>query len=267
MQAVLQISDAHFGTDQPSVREALRRLVAREKPVLAVWSGDVTQRARRAQFQAAGAFARGLGVPHTLAIPGNHDIPLYNLAARLWWPYAGFRRAFGHTLSPRCSVPGLFVIGVNTTRPWRHKNGEVSSRQIDRVAAALQQVGPQALRIVVVHQPVWVIEEVDRRNLLRGHEAALRDWGRAGADIIMGGHIHLPYVRQMMVSEPGGMRPMWVVQAGTALSHRVRGGIANSVNLVRFDPLGHASGAIERWDVNVSSGEFEQVHVTPMQAA
>jgi 3',5'-cyclic AMP phosphodiesterase CpdA len=264
MQALLQISDPHFGTDQAAVRDALRQLVAREKPAVAVWSGDITQRARRAQFEAARCFSRELGVAHTLAIPGNHDIPLFNLAARLGWPYAGFRHAFGNELSPRLTLPGLCVIGVNTTRPWRHKNGEVSPRQIARVAAALRQAGADALRVVVVHQPVWVIEESDRRNLLRGHEAAMRDWGDAGADIIMGGHIHLPYVRQMMVSGPQGMRAMWIVQAGTALSHRVRGGVANSVNLVRFDPLRHEPGCIERWDFHAASGHFQQVAVTAM---
>ena len=267
MQALLQISDPHFGTEQPAVCEALCRLAARERPTVAVWSGDITQRARHAQFEAAGRFKRALGVPRTLAIPGNHDIPLFNLAARMGWPYDGFKRVFGPTLSPRLVLPGLFVIGVNTTRPWRHKNGEVSRRQIDRVSQALRQAGPGAMRIVVIHQPVWVIEAVDRRNLLRGHEAALRDWGRAGADIVMGGHIHLPYVREMTVSETGGLRPMWIVQAGTALSRRVRGGISNSVNLVRFDPLRHAPGVIERWDFNVSAQEFEQVSVTSMASA
>ena len=264
MQVLVQISDPHFGTEQQRVADALRELVQREAPVLAVWSGDITQRARRCQFDGARRFADALGVPHRLVVPGNHDIPLFNVVERLWRPYAGFSRAFGPELEPRLALPGLCVVGVNTTRPWRHKHGEVSAGQIARVAEALRQAPPGCLRIVVVHQPVWIVEEIDRRNLLRGHDAAMRDWGEAGADIIMGGHIHLPYVREMLVSRPEGVRPMWIVQAGTALSHRVRGGIANSVNLVRFDPAGHEPGCIERWDFIAASHRFERISATAM---
>jgi hypothetical protein len=58
---------------------------------------------------------------------------------------------------------------------------------------------------------------------------ATRAWASAGADLVMGGHIHLPFVRQ---TDAG--RPLWVAQAGTAVSRRVRaGGEANSVTVVR----------------------------------
>lgn len=259
MSVLLQISDPHFGTEQPAVVEALFALAQRERPEVVVWSGDITQRARRSQFAAARQFAQRLNAPHLLAIPGNHDIPLFNLAARVLVPYGGFKRAFGENLEPGLSVPGLQVTGVNTTRPWRHKNGEVSRAQIERVAARLRQAEPGQLRVVVVHQPVWITQEQDRRNLLRGHELALEQWGAAGADIIMGGHIHLPYLREIALSDARQDESVWVVQAGTALSSRVRGGIANSVNLVRYrgGPAGRRT--IERWDFKTDAGRFEQV--------
>lgn len=95
---LLQLSDTHFGTERPAVVAALEALVAARRPDALLLTGDITQRARRAQFDAARAFVRRLGVPAVLAVPGNHDIPLFNLAARLAWPYAGFRRAFGPEL-------------------------------------------------------------------------------------------------------------------------------------------------------------------------
>jgi 3',5'-cyclic AMP phosphodiesterase CpdA len=272
MGVLLQISDPHFGTEQPAVVEALLALAARERPEVVVWSGDITQRARRSQFEAASAFARRMNVPHVLAIPGNHDIPLFNLAARLLYPYRGFLQAFrteqGHALEPELNLPGVHISGVNTTRNWRHKNGEVSRRQIDRVCRRLRQCKPGVLRVVVIHQPLWIVEDEDRGNLLRGHEQALDAWGRAGADIIMGGHIHLPYVRQLEASAPEGPRPLWIVQAGTALSSRVRGGVPNSVNLIRYqDATGAAEGpsrVIERWDFDNSQSRFERVQCTAM---
>ncbi|MBO0237334.1 metallophosphoesterase, partial [Vibrio parahaemolyticus] len=75
----LHLSDTHFGTELRGPAEALRELVREQQPALAVISGDLTQRARRAQFRAARAFLDALGVPAVLAIPGNHDIPLFNV--------------------------------------------------------------------------------------------------------------------------------------------------------------------------------------------
>lgn len=260
MSVLLQISDPHFGTEQPLVAQALQAFAARERPSVVVWSGDITQRARRAQFEAARRFSDQLHAPEVLAIPGNHDIPLFNLAARLLNPYGGFRRAFGRHVSSGLSLDGVQISGVNTTRPWRHKDGEVSRAQIERVAERLRQARPDQLRVVVVHQPVWITEEHDRSNLLHGHEQALAAWGAAGADIIMGGHIHLPYVRRLVVDSAQGPRMVWIAQAGTALSSRVRGGIPNSVNVVRYQSKMAPERAIERWDFNAERVEFELVN-------
>jgi 3',5'-cyclic AMP phosphodiesterase CpdA len=97
VSVLLQISDPHFGTEQPPVVEALVTLVRQQRPDLLVLSGDITQRARPAQFQAARAFTQRLGVP-LLALPGNHDIPLFDLWARLRHPYAQHMAAFGDDL-------------------------------------------------------------------------------------------------------------------------------------------------------------------------
>jgi hypothetical protein len=107
---------------------------------------------------------------------------------------------------------------VNTTRAHRHKNGEVSAAQVARVAARLAEATPAQLRVVVVHQPIDVQRPQDEPDRLIGHTAAQDAWAAAGADLVMGGHIHLPYVMPL----PGLARPMWAVQAGTAVSHRVR---------------------------------------------
>ncbi len=176
MSVLLHLSDTHFGTERPQVAAALLRLAEDVRPDVAVLSGDVTQRARRGQFAAARRFIDALAAPATLVIPGNHDIPLFNLAARMFCPYAGYRRAFGQELAPQFCSDDLLVIGVNTTRPWRHKDGEVSAAQIDRVAQRLQSASPRQLRVVVVHQPLRVIRDSDRANLLHGCRQAAKIW-------------------------------------------------------------------------------------------
>ncbi|WP_119156991.1 metallophosphoesterase family protein [Caldimonas tepidiphila] len=264
MTCVMHISDPHFGTQREPVVEAVLRLARQVAPELVVLSGDVTQRARRSQFAAAAAFLQRLpeGTAH-LAVPGNHDIPLYNLPARLASPYGGYKRVFGSVLEPLHESAELLVIGLNTTRPYRHKNGEVSPQQIDRVARRLRAARAEQLRIVVAHHPLHVTREKDIENLLRGHEGAARAWAAAGADLVLGGHIHLAYVKPLSDHVKGLSRPLWAVQAGTATSHRVRGTVPNSLNLIRHEPgrdPGHC--VVERWDYVAASEAFEPLEHT-----
>lgn len=238
--SLLQISDPHFGTERPAVVEALLAFAHDARPELVVLSGDITQRARAGQFATARRFVEQLPAP-VLAIPGNHDIPLWNLFARFGHPYDGHRRAFGDDLEPTWNSEALRVLCVNTTRPHRHKHGEVSMPQMERVAAQLAAARPKQLRVVVVHQPVAALVESDRGNLLRGHDIAVQRWADAGADIVMGGHVHLPYVLPLH----GAKRPLWAVQAGTAVSRRTRDGVPNSVNRLAWNGI---TCAVERWD-------------------
>lgn len=256
MSVVVQISDTHFGTERPEVVAALVRFVRGLRSDVVVLSGDITQRARRSQFAASARFCRELGVPRVLAIPGNHDIPLFDPVARLFRPYANFERAFGRELEPEHESDSLLIVTVNTTRAHRHKHGEVSPAQIERVSRRLSQAGAEQLRIVVVHQPVHVIARSDENNLLRGCESAVRAWARAGADLVAGGHIHLPYVRELGSRFSELERKMWAVQAGTAVSRRIRGGIPNSINVIRYDPSPERRCRVERYDHDASRGAF-----------
>lgn len=264
---LLHISDTHFGTEQPQVVDALVRLTDTHRPELVVLSGDITQRARRAQFRAAREFVDRLNTPCTLAIPGNHDIPLFNLAARLFWPYANYLREFGGVADVHDSNR-LRVIALNTTRPSRHKNGVLSQAQIEHVAEQLRQARPGQLRIVAVHQPVAVERAQDRHDCLRGPVAeALARWAEAGADLVLGGHIHLPYVMPLFKppGKPRLKRRLWAVQAGTAVSARVREGIPNSVNLIRWGgvlPAGLC--VIERWDYLATAHAFARARATAL---
>ena len=272
---LLHLSDPHFGTVQAPVAEALVRLAAALNPTLLVLSGDITQRAQADEFFEASAYCQRLAIAPQLAVPGNHDIPLFNLPGRLLNPYKNYLAHFGPTLESTVQTPGCLVIGVNTTRRWRHKNGDVAQAQIDRVAAQLKQPSAEPgrrLRVVVVHQPVHVLRAEDEHDRLNNWEAAVRAWAAAGADVVLGGHIHLPYVCELsaaMAPRPPLVRPLWCVQAGTALSSRVRREAPNSVNLLRFDA--HAATPlcqVERWDFVCATpggaGEFERVRVTDL---
>lgn len=256
MTVILHISDPHFGTEREPVVNALLRCTRELQPELLVLSGDITQRARGRQFERAAQFVRELGVEHTLTIPGNHDVPLLNVAARALSPYGNYRRFFGDDLEPRFRSADCLVVGVNTTRRYRHVDGEISSEQCERVADELRQATPAQLRMVVLHQPLAVPRAAEQKNVVHGRERAVAAWAEAGADLVLSGHIHLPFV--LPLHETFGLaRPMWAVSAGTAVSARVRYDAPNSINVIRSLPSeSPRSCLVEQWSYDDTSTSF-----------
>ncbi|QVW26073.1 metallophosphoesterase [Pseudomonas hormoni] len=260
MTSLLHISDTHFGTEQPPVMQAFETHVKAHGADLVLFTGDITQRARREQFASAQAFIKRIkdyGVPQVLTIPGNHDIPMYNLLARIFSPYGNYRRYIDSNLAPIFENDDALIIGLNTTHPTRRKAGKVTARQVEEVAERLQKCDPQKLRIVVAHQPFGSIVASDRRNLQIGARAALERWASSGLDLVMGGHIHLPYVLALSTQYAGLSKEIWGVQAGTTLSSRIRGNSPNSFNRLYLDKRTRQV-AIERWEYSDSRAAFER---------
>lgn len=270
MSVVLQISDLHLGTEQPPVVLALRRLASELKPDLLIVSGDITQRARAAQFASAAELVRGLGVAHVLTVPGNHDVPLFNLPGRALAPYASYIRSFGSDLEPRFATADCLVLGVKTTRRYRHVDGELSADQCLRVATELRKASPTQLRLVVLHQPIAVPRASEEHNVVHGRDQAMQAWAEAGADLILSGHIHLPFVLALHESFPLP-RAMWAVSAGTAISSRVRHDAGNSLNVIRTLPDTFPRACIvEQWDYDAAFASFRLVvehRLTPGQSS
>ncbi|WP_293775616.1 metallophosphoesterase [uncultured Oxalicibacterium sp.] len=260
MSVILQISDPHFGTERPPVVAALKRLSQALHPTMLIVSGDITQRAKATEFAAAHHFLDSLAVPSMLVVPGNHDIPLFDLISRLFAPYRKYRAAFGDDLAPIVNTRDVLVIGVNTTRRYRHIQGEVSPAQIAAAASHLQHARPEQLRIVVTHQPVHVVCDEDREDLLRGHREAIKAWSAAGADLILGGHIHRPSFSALHEVFDDLPQPIWGLQAGTSLSARIRFDAGNSVNVIRHDDS-DLNCVIERWDY-VDDADAFLLHTT-----
>jgi len=260
MSVLLHISDTHFGTEDPAVALALQALAHELQADALILSGDITQRARAVQFKAARDYCDSLRIPKMLALPGNHDIPLFNVLARIAMPYRSYQKAFGGELEPVLELRDAIVVGVNTSRPEWHKDGEVSPQQIARVVGLLRGASPGKLRIVVTHQPACVMREEDEKDRLHGGHEAVTAWSAAGADLVLGGHIHLPYLTDVCARVKGAKRPMFCVQAGTALSRRVRHNTPNSVNVIRWEPPApNAPRAckVERWDYDLADERFE----------
>src|SRR5215207_2964488 len=99
MKTIAHLSDLHFGTEVPEVAEALAAEVNARAPSLVIASGDFTQRARRRQFRDAQAYLARLPKPQ-LAVPGNHDVPLFDVVRRFAAPLTRYGRFISRDFDP-----------------------------------------------------------------------------------------------------------------------------------------------------------------------
>ncbi|MEA3144480.1 MAG: hypothetical protein QOG31_1804 [Thermoplasmata archaeon] len=232
MSRVAHLSDLHFGRHDPAAVTALLEDLDRKRPDLVAVSGDLTQRARRAQFAAARAFLDALPSPW-LAVPGNHDIPLHNVGRRLWSPLGRYKAAITHELAPRHDDGHLAALGLNTAWHLAWKGGRVTPLQLALVRSWAKET-PGRFRVVVAHHP-FSRPDAGGHSLVRGWERALVAMEEAGIDAVLTGHHHLAGHSESRAVAAGGPRRVVLVRAGTATSIRVRGE-PNSYNLVHAEP-------------------------------
>ena len=110
--------------------------VAQLKPDLVVVSGDLTQRARIEQFKEARRFLDSLPSPQ-IVVPGNHDVPLYDVLSRFARPLARYRRYITEDLEPFYADDEIAVLGLNTARSLTIKGGRINEAQFARARGRL----------------------------------------------------------------------------------------------------------------------------------
>jgi 3',5'-cyclic AMP phosphodiesterase CpdA len=258
MRTIVHLSDLHFGRVDEALLDPLVAAVARAQPDLVVVSGDLTQRARAAQFAQARAFLDRLPGPQVV-VPGNHDVPLYNVARRFLAPLANYRK-YIHDQLETCHVDDeIAVCGVNTARSLTFKNGRINLDQLARIRDTLYPLPDHVLRVVVTHHPFDIGEDVDEDNLLGRASMAMDILSDVGVDLMLSGHLHASAATSTAARYRIDGYSALVVQAGTATSTRQRGE-PNAFNVLRTS---RDSIAIERhaWDAAgrdfVAAGDVE----------
>ena len=251
MSTIAHLSDIHFGHHDPEIVAAVEAFLFERRPELVVISGDFTQRARVAQYREACAFVERLeaGGLETLAVPGNHDVPLYDVARRFLRPLERYKRFIDDDLCPYWENDALAVLGLNTARSFTIKDGSISYEQLHRIREAFNAVTEAKLRILVTHHPLFAMplgEEGALTKVANRSDDAIAAAVEAGVDIMLAGHFHRSYsVSATEMVETGG--PALVVQAGTATSTRLRGGEQQSFNWIeaRKDEV---ELQVQRWE-------------------
>jgi 3',5'-cyclic AMP phosphodiesterase CpdA len=231
MRTIVHLADLHFGDAEPALVEPLIASIRECAPDVVAISGDLTQRARRAQFRAARAFIDRLSAP-LVVIPGNHDVPLYNVVARFLYPLASYQRVIGGDLEPLFTDDEIAVLGINTARSLTFKRGRINQEQVTQASTRLSALPAHILKIVVTHHPFDLPENVHARELVGRAAMAMRGLAACGVHILLSGHLHIGRVDTSRARFTVQGDSALIVQAGTALSRRRRGE-ANAFNVLR----------------------------------
>jgi 3',5'-cyclic AMP phosphodiesterase CpdA len=251
MRTIVHLSDLHFGRVDTGLLAPLREAVRGVDPDLVVVSGDLTQRARRAQFAQAAAFLDGLPGPQ-LVVPGNHDVPLYDVARRFLAPLKRFRRNVEAEEFPYFQDAEIAAIGVNTARSLTFKGGRINRKQVAEVERRFHSLPEPVTRIVVSHHPFDLPEGGDPGDLVGRADMAMRVFAGCGVDVFLSGHLHTTRAgstaRRYRIEGYAAL----VVQAGTATSTRERGE-PNAFNVLR---IGARSLELEAWSWRAPEGRF-----------
>ncbi|HUR41829.1 MAG TPA: metallophosphoesterase [Verrucomicrobiae bacterium] len=271
---IAQISDTHFGTERAEVVAALSKALHGLAPDVILLCGDITQRARRRQFDAAKRFMDALpGDAQRLVIPGNHDLPVFDLLSRVLRPYAGYTRAFGARES-LWHAEGVAILALDATHPKRRKDGALPPAHLrERLAVAREACGEQGWLVVAAHQPLWTAWGEDKdQTLIDRHESA-RLLAEARADVVLSGHVHVPLIATSAASDPQLAWRFVMSGSGTAVSRRTRPGAPNSFNLLTLDERADAPLHVTRHDYGkggfaiVHNAQFRRVNGTGWEAA
>lgn len=260
MARIAHLSDVHFGANDPKIVSATEAWLERSQPDLVIISGDFTQRARVEQFRAASAWLNRLRAAgmRLLVIPGNHDVPLYDVFRRFAAPLRRYKRYISNELCPWYEDEKVAILGINTARSLTIKDGRINHDQMNMIKKRFAPVAPEKTRILVTHHPLFAMpigKGGELSEAVGRHDDAVEAAAEAGIHIALAGHFHRTYAEsaQKMVADAGGAL---VIQAGTATSTRLRNAEPQSFNWLHV----HRNDRIELQVIVWDGASFQRGH-------
>lgn len=226
---IIHLSDLHFGTEIPELVKSLD-LHIRETPAdFMIVSGDFTQIGSREEFILARNFINSFDIP-VLCVPGNHDIPRFDMTERLLNPYSKYRQYICDDLTPVFQSDHVCIAGINTARRilphWNWAHGAISKAQTDRLHTIYEQ-SKAPIRLCVMHHPLHKVKDQHFKTIVYGGDRALEEIKKMKVDLVLTGHVHHASATTI---EYEGHRTIFL-SASTALSRRLRQS-ANGYNVI-----------------------------------
>lgn len=266
MRTVFHVSDVHFGPPHlPRASEGVLHLVEERRPDVVVVSGDLTQRAKPEQFRQARRWVDRIPVP-VVAVPGNHDVPLYRVWERALDPFGAYRRHFSEELEPIYRDDELLIVGINTAFNWTWKDGRITLRRLLEVAELFEAVPESVFKVVVAHHHLIPPPNFGTQRVLANAYEAIDLFSSCGVDLVLSGHLHQAYIGNSEEFYPKGRPPMVILHSGTTTSNRGRMGERekNTCNWVTVEPESLTVSHL-RWHDGLDRFAEQSRHLYPRQ--
>ncbi len=227
---IVHVSDIHFGCQNAAALAALHAYVAECRPDLVAVTGDITQAGYRREFEAARAWLETLQTP-AISTPGNHDTPYWNVLGRLCWAFRDYGRFIGPDAFESVSAPGLKAVAFNTARGLQPRMNwsKGQARRTDALEVCRLLADEAGVRVAICHHPLMEVTGGPMTGRVWGGAEASRILAEGGADLILTGHVHMPFAHPL----PFADERTYAVGAST-LSLRERGCPAG-YNLIEVD--------------------------------
>lgn len=236
MLRILHGSDLQMGRPfRPRAAKALRQLAFEVDPNLIVISGDLTQRAKVHEFQAAWKFLEALPQVPLIVTPGNHDVPLYRFWERLLVPYRSWNRTIPHDLDSVTVIPGATVVGLNSASPWSAiVGGRLTQAQLRFARQSFDSELTEGIRVLVTHHHFVCKSAGGGGRPIPAAPLIINQIEEMEVDVVLSGHLHRMQVAMSRDVVPGKNLGVPLITAGTATSRRGRGEEkgTNSVNVL-----------------------------------
>ena len=195
MTVIAQISDIHFGAEDENAIAAAESCIKATEPDMLVVCGDLTQRGRTREFDAAAEWLDGFDIPK-LIVPGNHDTPMFNVAARAAEPFKRFKRRFGQYFGV-AETGNAIAVGLNTARGWQARRnwaeGSVNLDDLDDVL--IRAAASEAdVKLIACHHPFHSLPGAPLRTRTRRGRRAADKVAASHVQMVLTGHVHTPSV-------------------------------------------------------------------------
>jgi 3',5'-cyclic AMP phosphodiesterase CpdA len=266
MRRILHISDVHFGPPHlPEPAAGVLQLVDSRRPDLVALSGDLTQRAKPLQFRQARAWVDRIAAP-TVAVPGNHDVPLYRFWERFLQPYGAYRRNFAGDLEPVYRDDELLAVGLNTAYGWTFTGGRIRLSRLLRLCDLMAAAPASLFKVVIAHHHLIPPPNFGTQRVMINAHEAVEMFSEAGVDLVLSGHHHQAYIGNSEEFYPKGRAPVVILHSGTTTSSRGRGGERdkNTCNWIEADEQAMRVSHL-RWHPELGRFAEHSRHLYPRQ--
>jgi len=233
---IAHLSDLHFGRiAHPGIVEALVREVNGTAVDLVVLSGDLTQRARAAEFEGALRMLSAIEPP-TLVVPGNHDVyPWWRPFRRLVTPLHRYKRYVSSNLAPTFETDHVAILGLSTAYGATIKGGRVGPADRQALRDYFSSSPAEQFKVLVLHHHLTEIRSLGPHDVAGQARKTLDTAADLGVELILCGHLHVSHIEPLTII-PREHRIV-VASAGTATSNRWRSpqGPTNFYNVVTIE--------------------------------